>query len=295
MMDSTTTWGISGPVFLVVFAVAAVAAWLMGLTTRHRLRAGRNPRRELHPYELAYLKGGPRLVVASVLAALRMSGAVTARPGGSLQTKGTPVAARTPLDKAVLKAVGRAARTGELAEHSLLRPRLAELRDGLHAEGLVLTSEERRGVRTAALPMLFVLLVGGARLVAGLQNDKPVGFLIVLLAVAAGALAFLLYVPEQTRTVKRVLRDARTRHQGLQPTSSPDWNSHGPEALALSVALFGVTALVAMDPRFAAEAEIQQRLGQQYTSGGGDGGGSGSDGGGGCGGGGGGGGGGCGG
>lgn len=286
MTDSTTTWGISGPVFLGAFALAAVAAWLLGLATRHRLRAGRTPSRELHPYELAYLEGGPRLVVASILAGLRLSGAVSAQPGGSLRTGGVPVASRSPLDEAVLKAAGRAVRTGDLADHSLLRPRLEELRDGLRAEGLLLGPDDRRTVRAAALPLLFVLLVGAARLVAGVQNDRPVGFLIALLIAFAVVLAFLLHVPERTRSVKHVLDTARTRHQQLQPSSTPDWHSHGPEAAAMGVALFGVATLIAMDPDFAAQAEIQQRLGQA-APGSGDGGSSGcgdGGGGGGCGG-----------
>ncbi len=295
MMDSTTTWGISGQVFLGAFALAALTAWLLGLVMRHRLRVGRLPSRDLHPYELAYLEGGPRLVVAAVLAGLRLSGAVASRPGGSLQTGGVPVAARSPLDEAVLKAAGRGVRTGDLAEHSLLRPRMAELREGLRAEGLLLGPDERRSVRAAALPLVFVLLVGLARLVAGVQNDRPVGFLIAMLVVVAVVLVFLLIVPEKTRSVPVVLNGARTRYSTLEPSASPDWRSHGTEAAAMAVALFGVGTLVAMDPQFAAEAEIQQRLGQPIPGssdggssgggcGGGDGGGGGGCGGGGCGG-----------
>jgi len=299
MTDSTTTWGISGPHFLALFALVAVAAWLLGLAMRRRLRAGRVPFRELHPYELAYLAGGPRTVVAAVLAALRASGSVAARPGGVLQVVGAPPVMRTPLDDAVLQAVGPGARTRDLtAGHPLLRPRLEELRTSLRGEGLLLAPEERRSVRAAALPLLFVLLLGVARIVAGVQNDRPVGFLIALVVAVAIVLAFLLHVPEETRSVPGVLAAARARHGALRPESSPDWTAYGPSAASLGVALFGIPVLLAMDPEFAAAAEVQQRLGQPASStgdgggggdvgdsGGGDGGGGGCGGGcGGCGG-----------
>ena len=73
----------------------------------------------------------------------------------------------------------------------------------------------------------------------------------------------------------------------LSPSQRPDWTAYGPAGAALGVGLFGVSALWASDPAFAAEVEATQARAAASgagSSGCGGGGSSGCGGGGGCGG-----------
>jgi hypothetical protein len=85
----------------------------------------------------------------------------------------------------------------------------------------------------------------------------------------------------------RALRQVKTDSRHLSPQMTPSLTTYGATGAAMGVAVFGAASLYAMDPAFAAEAEIQRvGAGGPLTTGGGDGGSSGScgGGGGGCGG-----------
>ncbi|GAA2732617.1 TIGR04222 domain-containing membrane protein [Actinocorallia aurantiaca] len=267
MTDPAPTWGISGPSFLVLFVSAAVALSLLAIGLRRLSSAGRAPVRELHPHELAYLDGGRARVVAASLAALRLTGAISARYGGKLRVTGAPGPAAAPLDHAVLQAIAAKTRSKDLATHTFVRPHLDHLRDTLAAEGLLNGPGARARTRLAALPLLLLLVLGVLRIGAGLQNDKPVGFLIFLvICVVPVAGWLLLSAPERTGAATRALRDVRRRNEALRPSSSPNWPAYGPQAAALSVAVFGAQALVVMDPEFASAAEVQRHFAQSTAS-----------------------------
>ena len=65
------TWGISGPAFAGLYLIAAIVLLITTLLIQRRIRRGRPVQRDLHPYEVAYLIGGPRR---------------TARAGGRAET-----------------------------------------------------------------------------------------------------------------------------------------------------------------------------------------------------------------
>lgn len=267
MTDSAPTWGISGPAFLLGFSLTAVVLWALALVLRRWGREGRMPVRALHAYELAYLDGGPRRTVTASLAALRQAGTIEAVPGGALRLTGAPPPAMcTPLDQAILQAVAGKAKTRDLARHPFVRPCLDQVRAALAAEGLLNGPGARTRIRLAALPLWILLAVGVARVVAGVQNGRPVGYLVTLMILFLVVALFLLPAQEQTKAGRKTILAAQTHYQSLRPTSSPDWASYGPEAAALGVAVFGVTALLSMDPAFAATAEIQHHLGYVASS-----------------------------
>lgn len=56
-MHSHNTWGISGPVFLIIFATASVACWLWAICDIHRARRIRldDPIERLTPTEIGML------------------------------------------------------------------------------------------------------------------------------------------------------------------------------------------------------------------------------------------------
>jgi uncharacterized protein (TIGR04222 family) len=302
---SDHTWGIPGPLFLLLFLGAGGVLLTVALTWRARRLGGPTDPRPaaLHPQRVAYLAGGaPRAVYAS-LASLRAAGAVAADPiGAAAQRSGVvsatvgrtltaaagPPAGATALDTAVHAAAGRHVLARLLGQDSMVRAAVDDLHAGLERDGLLATDEARRAARWAAAPLLALAALGLARLVAGLAADRPVGVLAVAeLAVAVAATVLLAWVPRTTRAGRRALAELRSYNTHLSPKLRPSMGTYGAAGAGLAVALYGVAGLWAMDPGFAADAEVERVDGgtpSGYTGDGGGSDGGGSDGGGGCGG-----------
>ncbi|GAA4683750.1 TIGR04222 domain-containing membrane protein [Phytohabitans rumicis] len=289
------TWGIPGPTFLALFAGAAAALVIAAIIHRAILFTGRRgyPVDRLGPQQVAYLNGGEKLALYSSLAGLRAAGAIDVAKGGALSPAGPMPAGVTPLDQAVYNAAGKRIRARDLAHEPWVESALTELREGLRSDGLVPTAATRRAARVVPLLMLALLGLGIVRVMAGLANDKPVGFLILLLiGWALIAVTTFFRVPRHTMAARTALNDMRRRHEYLSPSSAPAYATYGAASVALGVGLFGAASLWALDPAFAAEAEIQRAYasaggtGGSYggSSSGGDSGGSSDGGGGGCGG-----------
>jgi hypothetical protein len=84
------TWGIAGPTFVKIYLIAAIASLIVTLIVRRWLGRGRRVRRELHPYEVAYLIGGRPRTIATAVAALRADGAIEASDDGRLSAVPLP-------------------------------------------------------------------------------------------------------------------------------------------------------------------------------------------------------------
>ncbi|MBQ1073426.1 TIGR04222 domain-containing membrane protein [Micromonospora sp. C31] len=255
------TWGIPGPVFLSGYLLAAVVI-VVG-TLVHRLSALAGPPvghvGHLGPQQVAYLNGGQQLAIWASVGALRSYGAIGVRPDRRLTTGGPLPAGITPLDQAIHFAAGRNATTRELARDEWVGRALDQLRTSLEQHGLALAPARRAALRLGAFLLTALLLVGMARIVAGLANDRPVGWL-VLSQLPLIVVAVLLHrVPWRTRAATRTLRDLRRRHTYLAPASAPAYATYGAAGAAMGVALFGTASLYAMDPGFAAEAEIRRQ------------------------------------
>ncbi|GLW64459.1 hypothetical protein Arub01_27030 [Actinomadura rubrobrunea] len=261
-------WGIPDVDFLVVFALLGVLSVVGAAVVRFRLRRGHPPTRPLHPYEVAYLTGGGRHVIAAVLMSLRLDGAVRAADrGGDLYVTGDRRAADTPLDRVVHEAVRtRQARTvAGVAQHAEVKKAIQELRDGLVAQGMVIDERRRRLARRAAWPLVAIILVGVARLVQYLLDDPPGAPVAAIMIFPVIVVLLLLYGvlaghAEQTRAVKAALRETRDRHAHLDPRMSPAWATYGIPAAAMGVALFGTAALMSIDPAFAHAAGLGRLL-----------------------------------
>jgi uncharacterized protein (TIGR04222 family) len=258
------TWGIPGQTFIFLFIVAMIAAHVVTAVLRSLLRSGSAASGEQHPYEVAYLSGGPQLAIATALAALRADGAVISAGRGTVRALEAQRTMRTPLDDAVYDAIrqGRATSVRALRSDQPVRYALDQLHDGLVHKGLALSSAGLTRLRLAAIPLVAVVVVGLVRLAAGLMNDKPVVFLIGALAIA-GVMAVNLIrkVPRTTKAGDSAVRHARRRYSHLSPASSPAWQTYGPAGAALGVGLFGLPALSSLDPAFAEEAQLGQNLG----------------------------------
>ncbi|MDG4765559.1 TIGR04222 domain-containing membrane protein [Solwaraspora sp. WMMD406] len=270
------TWGIPGPLFLQMFGLAALGLFVANLVFRRTVLGGRDVvYSTLTGAQVAFLNGGERLARYATLAKLRNTGAIAMAHSGHLATAGPLPVGATDLDRAVYHAATNQVRARDLATDHWVAQSVQQLREGLETAGLAVTGPQRRTARRLAAAMLVLAAVGVVRLVAGIANGRPIGYLLLLLAVTVPVgLVLWFTVPRTTRTGRSALRNMRNLHSYLAPARKPAYSSYGADGAAMGVGLFGAMALWSMDPAFAAEAEIERT-----STGGGDGGG-GSDGGG---------------
>jgi uncharacterized protein (TIGR04222 family) len=256
----TDTWGIPGTTFLAYY-IGTMAA-IVVLAAIHRTILFRGPRDvrvdNLNPQQLAYLSGGDRLAVYAAMAGLRSAGAISTGTGRTLVQAGPLPPGVTALDNTIYNAAGRGVRTRELHSDYMVVSALDQLRDNVGRLGLAVSPAQIREARIWGFVAGAVTLVGIARLITGLANDKPVGYLIVCLLVSAIITVVLIRVRRRaTSSATRALRALRTSHQHLRPNQSPSYATYGVTSAAMGVALFGPATLYAIDPVFAAEAEVK--------------------------------------
>ncbi|MEV4617288.1 TIGR04222 domain-containing membrane protein [Asanoa sp. NPDC049573] len=272
------TWGISGPSFLGLYVALALAAIVATAIVRSLLARGHTgPGPRLTPDQVAFLNGGPQLTTYAALGGLRRAGAIGANPDRTLVPTGPLPAGSTALDTAVYNAAGKRLRTRDLTGDPWVSSTLDDIRAGLERAGLLLSRGQRGQSRLAALLLLPVIVLGGARISAGMANERPVGFLTVLVLVTVvWMLLSLARAKTRTRAGTSALASLRTENQHLSPGQSPSYATYGAGAAAMGIALFGASTLYMVDPAFAAEAEINRAVTGSGSSSGGSSCGSGS-------------------
>jgi uncharacterized protein (TIGR04222 family) len=289
------TWGMSGPAFLwyygilAIIAVAGVLIWRRQFTGPALKNADR-----LEPSQVAYVNGGDELAVYASLAGLRAVGAIESQSGYLRQSGPVPSGAGD-LDRALHDASGRKITLRSAMIQSGVRRALDRTRDDLIKWGWILDDTTRHRIRRASATVGFSLVaLGVLRAFVGRANERPIGYLVILLIPITIAAFLLLRVPRQTAGARQFLAEQRRKQRHLQPQMAPSWATYGAAGAAMGVGLFGAASLWAADPSFAQEAEIRRQATNQTAyggdsdgggdSGGGDGGGGGGGCGGGCGG-----------
>jgi uncharacterized protein (TIGR04222 family) len=276
----TYTWGIGNGEFLAGYAGLAVLVGIYSVVRRRALTEGPAdppaPDLRRHPHDLAYLNGGAVLAVYSALSAMHLRGTVVSSRG-RVTAAGRLDPGADDLERAVHRGAANGVHRNRLPGQHAVCSALDAAHKRLTKAGLLLSDGQRGRIRRVGLVMLAVAVLGLARLVAGVANLAPVGFLTAMLAVVAVAAVWLLVsAPKRTRLGTRTLARMRTEQHLLSPSMRPDWTVHGPEAAALSVGIFGMGALWASDPAFAEELALQ-RAGSGSSGSSGDSGGGGGD------------------
>jgi uncharacterized protein (TIGR04222 family) len=283
-----STWGISGPRFLLIYVVLLAATVLVVVLDRRRALAppdGAVMPARLDQYEAATLNGGSALVATTAVANLLRGGqlANAARRRGRparLVTRTAPTAGVHPVEWATYELVAaRPNRSlGDLQAELGRAPAVAAVRERLRLGGLVPTPEQRARHRATALWFVPLLVLGVARVAAGSANGRPTGFLVALLAATVvAAVPLCLRVPDATELGRRTLR--RLRLEAGRPALGAS-----PSELGMATALFGAGILWTADADTALSLGVPREhavFGGGFA-GGGEGGGG--DGGGGCGG-----------
>lgn len=134
------------------------------------------------PYLLAMLAGGPRRVAETAVAKFIKEGFIEARRGMVRRLNECPPQSRlTSFERTILNDIPSPTSIAHL--HQLCpSDEISRLRQNLVAERLLVSPAEAARVRAIDLLFLFgTLTVGLTKLVIGLEREKPVGFLIMML------------------------------------------------------------------------------------------------------------------
>ncbi|MCD2190890.1 TIGR04222 domain-containing membrane protein [Actinomycetospora soli] len=186
------TWGISGPAFLGLWLVLAVVTLVLphvARATAGRRPPGREPDLTLTPAQLGVLAGGEDRAAAASIAGLLESGRLRADDSRRLCTVVGPVRPEddpqlSDLDVRVLRDATTPRAASALVATVRHAPEVGELGEQLVARGLLHDpAAVRRRLRRAWIPFGLVVVLGLARLAAGLGRGASVGFLMALLVV----------------------------------------------------------------------------------------------------------------
>jgi uncharacterized protein (TIGR04222 family) len=209
------TWGISGPDFTGIYLISLLTALLFAFAIRILTRSGvagaPAAHEALSAQELACLTGGPRRVVEAAVAQLVDTGQLRTSRDGYLQAT-TKATGSDPVERTVLADVRRHGRrsVSMLTYRLSVSDAVGEVAGRLVRAGyLVDQGLAARRKTIGMIPLLAVFAVGTVRWLAGVANDRPIGWLTVLL-IGTGV---TLYSLHRQTTCPRTFRGVNaTRH-----------------------------------------------------------------------------------
>jgi uncharacterized protein (TIGR04222 family) len=206
---------------------------------------------ELAPVQLGYLRNGHGPAVVAALAGLRMRGLVCAETEpGAPAALGARSAVLDPFLTEVRALVESDGDLGVTGLAGRMKPRLRALERELIAHGLHTSRAHRWMMRVAATPAVLVVM-GGFPFQMAARSGAGIGWFWVECAALVLVCVFTLQVPRSTPAGDAVLAAATQRWDFLKPSRRPAFATYGPDAAALSEALFGGAALWSRDPEFA--------------------------------------------
>jgi uncharacterized protein (TIGR04222 family) len=270
MLTIATTWGITGPQFLVGYGVICLVA---AIVIRRRWSAAlgppdrsplNDPLPDLGLYKLAMLAGGPQLAITTAATKLHQDGILTAEDG-RLELVGELATGADRLERAVADAVRREpgisapAMRAELADSEPVQ----WLADELTQTGLLVDASQVRRVRRLWIVGALLGLLGIARIAAGLINGAPVGWLVVMVGLVLFMTVWLTRQPiHATNRGRAMLVRQQREHDELR---------HNPVAgeVALTAALFGGGALWLAEPAMASSLGVPREEEWRWSGGGG--------------------------
>jgi uncharacterized protein (TIGR04222 family) len=194
------TWGIPEPTFtgiyLLGFSMALLFAFAVRILTRSGAAAATAaaPEEALSAQDLACLIGGPRRVVEAAVAQLVDTGQLRASHDGYLQVADRS-SGTDPVERTVLADVARHGRrsTRMLIDRLAAADAVSEVttrlvRAGYLVDGVLAAKRKLIGL----IPVVTVFSIGVVRWLSGIANDRPVGWLTVLL-IGGGLIAYAMY------------------------------------------------------------------------------------------------------
>jgi len=236
MEGSPLEW--RGADFLKLYALLMPASIILALIWRRLLRdnGAASPGGEIAPVELAYLVGGPTRGFDATVASLLQKEAIGWDEAGQrfvLLGSGGGLSASESALRNIVAGDGRPDQVLKLGSRLFSETRQKLVRNGQ----LLDDATARRAAFLPALLPVLVLLFGAAKILVGLQRDRPVAFLVVLsLIMLVSSVVLMLKRPQRSRAGDRIVAAQRRRHARLvrAPMKSE---------VPLAVALVGTAAL----------------------------------------------------
>jgi uncharacterized protein (TIGR04222 family) len=241
-----------GLAFLALYLASLVASLLVfavvRVLCRHRAaaRAAEAPLPKLTLTETAMLFGGPERALEATLAALGDAGAVKSTANDELSGSGFLGLQPDPVAAEVHAALARRPATWAALRRQPWRS-LRALERRLEHAGLLMhrSAPEASCRRAATLPLLVLFACGLIKLFIGMHRARPVGLLVMLLAVTAVLWWGLRSLPRRTALGDRVAEHLTRRNAALGTTASRRGEALAGSDLLLAVALYGALALPA--------------------------------------------------
>jgi uncharacterized protein (TIGR04222 family) len=248
------TWGISDPVFAIGYSAVLVLpagfilyAWIAALTLRP------DPAVAPTPADVALLTGDRPRVLHATLAGLWSAEVIAVDDEGHLHATGPLPADASNVDRVVRDAVADG-RDSFLSLDTRVIDARAELDQRATRLHWRLSPTLVKVAEWTSIPLILLAVLGAVRV--GMTDPSR-----LLIGLAATALAIglaAMWMPWRTLAGRRLLARVRRESAHLDPQQSSSWAELGWQATALSVALYGATALVDADPDFALAAGIAQ-------------------------------------
>lgn len=243
----------SGAEFLKFYGLLVALAVIGSIVCRGAMRTSAPADARIddqNPLEVGALRGGWTGAFHSAFAGLLADGAlshVTSRQWGTLKHRFVAKRDTGPDDGELASGIlARARMSGpDGAELSVLgssaKPSALRVEQALAKRGLLENADSFQQVwLCVGVIMGVTLCLGAAKLLIGLQRDKPVGFLAVLLVGAFLATIALMRKPRRTQVGDRELRRVLESQADLKRRAKNAAIPLGPAEAAMAIALFGV-------------------------------------------------------
>lgn len=254
LIGAANPFDLAGPQFLVVFGVVSIVAVLAAYVMRQFLRDNMpiDDQKPLSPYEIACLGGGVPGVLRACLATLVVDSRLQLVPGektSSFKANGPAFKGDHDIERIMLRQASHenGATAAELLDAA--RPAAEEIQSSLRGRRLMESNESFAAARWAPFALLsLVCLVGLVKVFVGIQRDKPIVILIVMLFGLALAMVYFCRLPLRTRRGEELLSQLKGQHdrlKSLQLGSQAEMAnaSLSSNDLLLAAGLFGLASL----------------------------------------------------
>ncbi|GIF62713.1 hypothetical protein Ais01nite_07480 [Asanoa ishikariensis] len=220
---------------LLALALLAARLLIRWLAPRHPVRSATPPD---YPV-IAHLVGGRRRVALAAIGAARVAGAIDVLPTGT-GFRFDPGPAVSDVERTMARVFGRGWRWPPIRDS--IEARMAAQKVAEHADDLGLTGTLR------AVPAHGLATLAVAAVAAGLASAAAPWWAFVALV---PAYALLVRPTRRDFAGEVVVRSVRTARPDLHPWRQASWTGVTPASAGLAVALYGATALRAIDKEFA--------------------------------------------
>lgn len=244
-----------GPQFLMFYVPLALGTIFGAVATRYALKItnGEYQDVELSAYDAAYLSGGDKRVIDAAVAKLLVSNALKAGISPpSITAQATLPNSADPIERVVFQATRNHSISNVRDIYKYVMPISQGIRPKLIGAGLILSDARTAAIRVICTLMVLTPIVfwGAPKILLGMANHRPVGFLVLLSLLGLAATAYFL---SQTcvRTARGDAAVAFLQDENRALEHSVKYGSvESSHDLAMATGLFG-TAIFLTAPIFA--------------------------------------------